>query len=123
MCYRALKRRLFLHMAGSSAGTSVQTEQRELVMSWFLYRLGRWSFRHRWAVIAGWVTALVIAGAGAATLSGPTVDSFTLKGLESTEAFALIKERTPKANPDGATSRIIFEVPEGTTLAEHRAEV
>lgn len=92
-------------------------------MSWFLYRLGRWSFRHRWAVIAGWVTAVVLAGAGAATLSGSTVDSFTLKGLESTEAFTLIKERTPQASPDGATSRIIFEAPAGSTLAEHRAEV
>lgn len=92
-------------------------------MSWFLYRLGRWSFRHRWAVIAGWLTALVVAGAAAATLSGPTVDSFTLKGLESTEAFALIKERTPQASPDGATSRIIFEAPAGRTLTEYRAEV
>ncbi|TCI99476.1 MMPL family transporter [Aeromicrobium sp. IC_218] len=87
-------------------------------MAWYLYRLGRWSFRHRKTVVAAWLALLVLTGAGAATLSGKTSDEFSLPGLESTEAFELITDRTPDAAPDGATARIAFQAPEGQTLTE-----
>ncbi|WP_375000751.1 MMPL family transporter [Aeromicrobium sp. CTD01-1L150] len=87
-------------------------------MAWHLYRLGRWSFRRRGTVLVGWVLLLVLAGTGAATLSGQTSDQFELPGIESTQAFDLIEERTPDAAPDGATARIAFQAPEGETLAD-----
>lgn len=77
-------------------------------MSWFLYRTGRWSFRHRGVVLSIWLCVLVGLGAGAATLSGPTTDSFSMKGLESTKALDLIEERAPQAAPNGASARIFF---------------
>ena len=85
-------------------------------MAHLLYRLGRAAFRHRRIVVAGWILAFVAAMVGAATLSGKTQDSFDLPGLESTDAYTLIKDRTPDAAPDGATARVVFQAPEGETL-------
>lgn len=94
-------------------------------MAWQLFRLGRWSFRHRKAVAGFWLVLLVAIGVGAATLSGSTDDNFELSGIESTEAFDLMKERSPEAAPDGATARVVFEAPEGESLADepYRAAV
>src|SRR5512139_1111667 len=94
-------------------------------MAWNLFRLGRWSFRHRRLVAGAWVGLLVLVGIGAVTLSGPTNDDFELTGIESTDAFALIKERVPQAAPDGATARIVFAAPDGEALTDpaHRAAV
>jgi RND superfamily putative drug exporter len=92
-------------------------------MAWHLYRLGRWSFRHRFVVLAFWVALLAVAGVGANTLSGKTSDQFTLPGVESVQAFDLIKERTPQASPDGATARIVFQAPAGATLAGEKSLV
>src|SRR5690349_5374600 len=87
-------------------------------MAWQLFRLGRWSFRHRKTVAGVWVLLLVVLAAGAATLSGPTDDSFELSGIESTEAFDLIEQRNPQASPDGAIARLVFEAPAGQRLAD-----
>jgi RND superfamily putative drug exporter len=92
-------------------------------VSWYLYRLGRWSFRHRFPVLAFWLALLVLAGVGGATLSGKTVDQFTLPGIESVKAFDLIKERSPQSSPDGATARIVFQAPKGATLKEEKSLV
>ena len=82
-------------------------------MAWRLFQLGRWSFLHRRLVAGIWVALLLLTGVGAATLSGKTTDSFTLPGLESTKAFALIKERSPQASADGATAQVVFKAPTG----------
>lgn len=39
-----------------------------------------------------------------------------MSGIESTQAFELIKERSPQATPDGATARVVFEAPPGQSL-------
>jgi RND superfamily putative drug exporter len=67
---------------------------------------------------------LVLGGVGAATVSGQTNDKFELSGIESTEAFNLINERTPDASADGATARVVFEATDGeklTTAADRQA--
>ncbi|WP_327151147.1 MMPL family transporter [Nocardia sp. NBC_01329] len=87
-------------------------------MAWQLFRLGRWSFAHRKAVAAIWVVLLALLAVGAATLSGKTSDKFELSGIESTQAFDLIEERSPQAAPDGATARMVFEAPAGRSLTE-----
>jgi RND superfamily putative drug exporter len=83
-----------------------------------LYALARWSFRRRWAVVSLWLLVLVLAGVGAKTLSGPTSDSFSMPGLESTKAFDLIKERSPGASPDGAQAKLVFQAASGTKLKD-----
>ena len=86
-------------------------------MAWHLYRLGRWSFRHRRIVVSFWIGLLLLMGIGSATLSGKTSDQFSLPGIESTQAFELIQDRTQSA-ADGATARIVFQAPEGSTLSD-----
>ncbi|MET8796453.1 MMPL family transporter [Nocardia sp. NPDC004568] len=87
-------------------------------MAWQLFRLGRWSFIHRRVVAAVWVALLAVLAVGAATLSGKTSEKFELPGIESTQAFELIEERSPQAKPDGATARVVFEAPAGRSLTE-----
>lgn len=81
-------------------------------MAWNLYRLGRWSFRHRLRVIGVWVLLLALGGAGALFLSGQTDDSFQLPDTESSQAFDLIKERTD-VQADGAIARIVVSSDDG----------
>ncbi|MGN2638110.1 MMPL family transporter [Nocardia takedensis] len=87
-------------------------------MAWQLFRLGRWSFVHRRVVAAVWIVLLAALAIGATTLAGKTSDKFELSGIESTRAFDLIEERAPQSSPDGATARVVFEVPAGRSLAE-----
>ncbi|MFI7026138.1 MMPL family transporter [Micromonospora sp. NPDC049900] len=87
-------------------------------MAWHLFRLGRWSFRRRWTVAGIWALLLLTVALGATTLSGKTNDSFELSGIESTQAFDLIRERAPEAVPNGATARVVFQAPDGETLAD-----
>ncbi len=91
-------------------------------MAWLLYKIGRWCFGHRIVVIAGWLLALAATGLGAATLSGPTQDSFSLPGLESTRAFDLIKERTPQAVTDGAIAQVVIQAPQGEQVTTDAAK-
>jgi RND superfamily putative drug exporter len=94
-------------------------------MASILRRLGRASHRRRRLVVALWVAIAVGFGAAAATLSGPTVNSFELPGTESQEAFDLLDERFPDVAMDGATARVVFRADDGARLdsAAHRASV
>lgn len=85
-------------------------------MAWQLFRLGRWCFRHRRTVVAMWLILLVAVGVGSKTLSGKTDDQFSLPGIESTQAFDLIKARTPDAAPDGASAQVVFKAPSGQSI-------
>ncbi|MFV2172643.1 MMPL family transporter [Actinomadura sp. LOL_016] len=72
-----------------------------------LARLGRWCFRRRWAVTLVWVGLLAACGAGAATLSGPTQDAFSVPGTEAQRANDLVMERFPEAAGGGARARVV----------------
>jgi len=87
-------------------------------MARFLFRLGRWSFVHRRIVAATWVMVLGGLVLGNAALAKPTTSDFELNGIESTQAFELIKERSPEASPDGASALVVFEAKPGHTLTE-----
>ena len=87
-------------------------------MASFLYRLGRFAFRRRWAVLGLWLAVLIAALAGAATLSGPTSDAFRIPGTPSQQAIDLLQERFPQASAGGATARVVFAAPDGQQLAD-----
>ena len=90
-------------------------------MAWNLYRLGRWSFRHRFRVIAVWVALLVIGGTAALTLAGQTDESFELPDTESSQAFDLIKDRTD-VQADGAIARLVITTDGGGALDQGAVE-
>ena len=87
-------------------------------MSSALYRLGRTSYRRRRLVLAIWLAIFGATALGAATLSGPTDDTFSIPGTESQQAIDLLVERLPEAN--GASGRIVFAAPDGERLAGAR---
>ncbi|MEU5883762.1 MMPL family transporter [Spirillospora sp. NPDC047279] len=89
-----------------------------LLLATFLYRLGRFSYRRRKLVAALWVGLLVLFGVGAATLSGPTSNDFSIPGTESQKAIDLLEERMPQASADGATARVVFAAPEGGKVTD-----
>lgn len=79
-----------------------------------LSRLGRGAFRRRRLVLAIWLVLFGAMAVGAATLSGPTDDTFSIPGTESQQAVDLLQERLPQAN--GASGRIVFAAPSGERL-------
>jgi RND superfamily putative drug exporter len=85
-------------------------------MATLLYRLGRFCFRHRWQVTGVWVLVLVLSGVGAATLSGQMSNSFNVPGTEAQRAINQLADRFPQAHVGGATARVVFVAPTGTTL-------
>ncbi|MET7402707.1 MMPL family transporter [Dactylosporangium sp. NPDC005572] len=94
-------------------------------MATFLYRLGKFSYRRRWLVTGLWVLLLALVGVGAGTLSGTMSNSFTIPGTEAQQAIDQLAERFPQANAGGATARVVFAAPPGSTLTDptHHATV
>ncbi len=85
-------------------------------MASFLYRLGRFSYRRRRTVIALWLAVLAAVGVGAATMSSPTVGSFSVPGSESQRAIDLLDERFPEAAAGKAGAKVVFAAGEGARL-------
>ncbi|WP_446041373.1 MMPL family transporter [Streptomyces sp. SID1121] len=94
-------------------------------MATFLYRLGRLAFRRRRFVLLIWIAVLAAVGIGAGSVSGSTTDNFTLPGTQSQQAIDLLEKEFPQASASGATARVVFEAPDGRSLASspHRAAV
>ncbi|MDF2894990.1 MAG: rane protein [Rhodococcus erythropolis] len=89
-------------------------------MATYLYRIGKFAYRRKGAVLSVWLIILVLMGVGAATLSGPTKDSFSIPGTPAQQAQDLMAERFPDApNPmDSLSARYVVQAPAGTTLAD-----
>lgn len=88
-------------------------------MATYLYRIGRFAYRRKGTVLSIWLAILVLMGVGAATLSGPTNDSFSIPGTPAQKAQDLMAERFPASAKDPFSSisaRYVFAAPEGETL-------
>ncbi|MFF5290604.1 MMPL family transporter [Paractinoplanes globisporus] len=86
-------------------------------MASLLHRLGLSAVRHRIAVTVTWLVALIAVGVGAATLSGATVNSFSIPGQESTIALDLMKQRFGDASA-GATAQVVMVAPAGGKITD-----
>lgn len=89
-------------------------------MATLLYRLGRFSFRRRAYVLAGWVVLLIALGVGALTMSGQMMNSVTIPGTESQRAINALEQRFPQADVGGGTARIAIAAPDGEKLTSQR---
>ncbi|AOD21530.1 hypothetical protein IM25_07770 [Rhodococcus sp. p52] len=87
-------------------------------MATYLYRLGKFAHRRKGAVLSFWIALLVLFGVGAATLSGPTTDAFTLPGTPAQKTQDLMAERFPSTEDpmNGLSARYVFAAPDGQTL-------
>lgn len=52
-------------------------------MALLLYRLGKFSYRHRWLVISLWLVVLVAVGSSAAAFHGTMSNNFQIPGTET----------------------------------------
>ena len=78
-------------------------------MASFLYRLGRFAFRRRRLMTVLWAVVFALFGVGAATLSGPTTNSFSIPGTESTRAVDVLKAKMG-FGADNASAQVVFTV-------------
>ncbi|MDU0479670.1 MMPL family transporter [Staphylococcus chromogenes] len=89
-------------------------------MAQMLFKIGRWSFRHRWVVIAAWLVIFACLGGSATFLQKGFNDKFAIPGTPSQEAAELLMANFPdQKNPlDQAGVNLVFAAPEGHTLSE-----
>lgn len=87
-------------------------------MATYLYRIGKFAYRRKGVVLALWLAILVLAGVGAATLSGPTANSFSIPGTPAQAALDLQSERFGDAEDplNAVTAQYVFQAPNGESL-------
>lgn len=88
-------------------------------MALFLYRLGLFTGRHRWAVLAVWLVALIAVGLAVRSLGAETSNNLDLPGTDSQAASDLLAERFPPQQ-NGANP-IVFGIHDGK-VTEDRYE-
>jgi RND superfamily putative drug exporter len=76
-------------------------------MALLLYRLGKFSYRHRWLVISAWLAVVVAAGASAAAFHGTLSNNFQIPGTETQQMADKLKKELPSSS--GGSASIVFE--------------
>ena len=89
-------------------------------MAKLLYRLGRWSFLHKWKVIVAWLLLLAAVGGAAALLMKPMTSEFSIKGTPSIDATYKTMDLFPEGgNPANSPSvNVVFKAPDGQKLSD-----
>ena len=87
-------------------------------MAVILFRLGRFIYSHRRAVLATWLGVLAAAALAATALNAGTSDEFSVPGTQSQRALDLLDQKFPGTG--GATAGIVFAAPPGQTLSNPR---
>ncbi|CAM3909843.1 MMPL family transporter [Corynebacterium frankenforstense] len=94
-------------------------------MAELLFKMGRWSFRRKWVVLATWLIILGAVAGAAVGFSKPFSSQFSIGNAPSIEATKLMMENFPDAgNPaDAATVNLVFASTDGSRLdEEHNKE-
>ena len=76
-------------------------------MALLLYRLGKFSYRHRWLVISLWLAVLVAVGGAAAAFHGTLSNNFQIPGTETQQMADKLKKELPASS--GGSASIVFE--------------
>lgn len=74
-------------------------------MSTVLYALGRWSYRHPWRVLVGWLLILVLSGGGAVLFNQGTDNSFSIPGTEAEAGLEQLNRTFPEVS--GTSAQIV----------------
>ncbi|MBB5907919.1 MMPL family transporter [Actinoalloteichus hymeniacidonis] len=86
-----------------------------------LYRLGRWSARRAWAVIAAWIVVLAAAGGAFLTLGGSLASNFSIPGTETERVNDRLTEQFPELT--GATAQVVFATEDAEFGASERDQI
>ena len=76
-------------------------------MALLLYRLGKFSFRHRWLVISVWLAVMVAVGGAAAAFHGTLSNNFQIPGTETQQMADKLKKELPSSS--GGSASVVFE--------------
>jgi len=76
-------------------------------MALLLYRLGKFSYRHRWLVISAWLAVLVGVAGSAAAFHGTLSNNFQIPGTETQQMADKLKKELPSSS--GGSASIVFE--------------
>lgn len=76
-------------------------------MALLLYRLGKFSYRHRWLVISLWLAVMVAVGGAAAAFHGTLSNNFQIPGTETQQMADKLKQELPSSS--GGSASIVFE--------------
>ncbi|MEV7693976.1 MMPL family transporter [Microbacterium sp. NPDC089189] len=90
-------------------------------MSSFLYRVGRFAVRFRWAVIAAWVVLALGGSALASALGGTLASTFEIPGTPAQQALDQLEQRLPQLS--GASARVVLVAPAGSTVEADTAAI
>ncbi|MGX5682587.1 MMPL family transporter [Schumannella luteola] len=85
-------------------------------MATLLYRLGRFSYRHAWRVIAVWAVLLLGILGGGVALGGQTQESFAIPGTESQNALDRLEAVFPSVA--GASASVVLVAPDGESVTD-----
>ncbi|MBV6701112.1 MMPL family transporter [Kitasatospora aureofaciens] len=88
-------------------------------MATYLYRLGRYCFRRRRAVLAVWIAVLIAVGGAAGAFAGKTGDEFKVPGTEAQATLDRIKGTFPQQGHGSA--QIVFAAPAAGGIAAPEA--
>lgn len=84
-------------------------------MSTLLYRLGKYSFRHPWKILIGWLVLLALMLGGGFALGGKSQESFSIPGTESQQALDRLEAVFPQVA--GAAAEAVYVAPDGASIA------
>lgn len=93
-------------------------------MAKVLFKLGRWCFNKKWAVIITWILLLIAVGGSAFTMMKPFTSEFSISGTPSIDATRRVVELFPEGgNPANAPGvNMAFKAPEGKKLSDPENE-
>ena len=83
-------------------------------MSTVLYALGRWSYRHPWRVLVGWLLILVMSGGGAVLFNQGTDNSFSIPGTEAEAGLEQLNRTFPEVS--GTSAQIVVVAADGDSI-------
>jgi len=81
-----------------------------------LYRLGRFSYRRPWRIVAVWLALLIGILGGGIALGGQSQESFVIPGTESQQALDRLSAVFPEVA--GASAEVVFVAPEGDRVTD-----
>ncbi|SJM54592.1 MMPL family transporter [Gulosibacter sp. 10] len=89
-------------------------------MALLLYRIGRFSFRHRRSVLVAWLAALAAALGLGLGLGGEMQEDFEIPGTESQDALDRLAEVFPEVA--GASAQVVIDAGSGA-IADHEEAI
>ncbi|MEZ0165882.1 MMPL family transporter [Kineococcus sp. LSe6-4] len=91
-------------------------------MATLLYRLGRFSTRRHWLVLAVWAVLLAALASLAFGLKQTAAQdtSFSIPGTQASDGLDLLEEKF-SSGADAATATVVFQAPQGQTLTDANA--